>query len=458
MKNQLPILDAQRKNIGHWSFEHTPYDGFGTERSVRYGHIKVSDLKNGANFSKVEGGEVLNETSAANIFLHFPSAQGREMKPIMRAFADISGMMIDCRWPVLKVTQPQNSCAQVRLVPSAESFVPEGYLQALARAEIPIDVNAVITALQSRLTEEAEKCASKTNFCSKYGVTRILVVGSTSRLTYASKAPDFDLLIHTTTKQAGIRREDIRLFVDCLLSRLKGCRELLDYIRARGESSSSLQPNIRESFFGVRGKESFVSRHQLILNDANYNLFDITFGFLPQLIRYEMWVQHFFEGLERVLQDRIRNEIRLAKCLFGQISNVSGIIGGGLSGYVIEQFIIQGLNYRSHGEAVGSLANSLELIVEEATPPTSYLCFNKYKTKFPLWHPGWWETDVPFREAVNMWNVLGKGDSVLAERQWKLIKAAALVHNHVCKSNLYWDVSGVATAARKILEGDFAAH
>ncbi len=454
----LYILNSQNLLVGRWYFEVSPFDGFGALRNGRFGHVRVIWFKKGTDAVIFEGEQVFGGAVVKSVFLHYDQDDRKDVGLLASAFARASGLLVDPEWPLLRAGWPPASCACARLNPLVEPALPEGYLTALSQTQIDIDVKAAIAALETRLEQIAENSALESGFTAKYGVRRILTAGSTSRQTYLGNAVDFDLLIQTEAKQMQIARKDIRDLVDRLVSRVKGSTEFLNYVRYLGGGDEEVKSDsIRESFFGVRGKESFVARYQLILPDRNCHVFDITFGHLLQVVGYEIWIQRYFKRLGHSMGNRIRQEIRLAKSLLSQMDNLYGVGTTGFRGHIVEQFIIQGANYRWRGSQFGCLANSLELIVEEFDDAAGNGGFEYYKNKFPLWHPGWWESEAGLsddRPGVNLWNLLGQGDCAVAEQQWRRITALALSHADICNRNFDWTVSNVVSTARKILKED----
>jgi hypothetical protein len=185
-----------------------------------------------------------------------------------------------------------------------------------------------------------------------------------------------------------------------------------------------------------------------------HNVFDLTFGKLPQLVGYEFWLQRFLSGLAIQDRDEFRREVRLAKRLFSMMGDLYGTGTSGFRGNVVEQFIIQGRDYRCDGLEGGSLDNSLTLIAEELGSEFLALAFDEYKARFPLWHPGWWETGLgldPRKEGVNILDLIGGGDVVMAERLWGRLKAIAIAHQRYRHSNTEWNLESVVSAARDLL-------
>jgi hypothetical protein len=451
-KQYLPILDGNKAIVGHWRFDVEPVDGFGTRRATKFGHVKVSELHEAVDSTSVEGKTVFDQADVDAIFLHLGSDRERHLRVLADAFARASGTTVDGEWPLLAVAWPEGRRAAARLNAPVQPQLPSGYQTSREQTQIDLEAATAIAELQTLIEREAESCASETRFSTKYGVRHIIMVGSTSRKTYATSVVDFDLLIDCAIRQVDIAREDMKALVDRLVQRVTTSREYSRYVHCIAHELVGGSHALQESFFGVRGKESFVSRHAIESAGGSCNLLDITFGCLPQLIGYTTWIRRYLHSLQPARHEQVCGEIRLAKCL---LSGFGGLYGPGLDafrGHLVEQFIIQGLNYRC-GSSTASLANSLALIADEVGSAHGAVEFADYKDRFPLWHPGWWETTVGFSDAqpgVNLWNLLGRGGQAAAELQWRKLEALALAHVHICEHDLHWSVSEMVTAAKTI--------
>ncbi len=213
----------------------------------------------------------------------------------------------------------------------------------------------------------------------------------------------------------------------------------------------SLPASIELRSFGIRGKRSLVGRYDAVLPGAPAErvlLLDITFGKLPQLIGYEIWIQRFLTALPPELGARVRAEMRLAKSVLRRFPDLYGSSRGGLRGHCIEQLVIQGANYRSSGYMVGTFDNALRLIFEEgrAAPAAEAAPFETFKRRFPLWHPGWWETEAglePYARNVDLWDFLGDGEPRAAEQRWRQLFALARTHVRLAQGDADWTVERV---------------
>ncbi|CAN0508189.1 unnamed protein product, partial [Phaeothamnion confervicola] len=150
---------------------------------------------------------------------------------------------------------------------------------------------------------------------------------------------------------------------------------------------------------------------------------DITFGKLPHLVGYEIWMQRTFGRLGQLAADRLRTEIRLAKRALKQVGMIYGSANRGLRAHAVEQLVIQSHNYRASGGLVGTFENSMRLIAEEgrSRSDSNAVPFETFSKAFPLWHPGWWESAaglVPFEHNVDLWNFLGDGEPIAAAERW----------------------------------------
>ena len=452
------LIGPNRQPSGWWQLAIGSVDGFGTQRAGQFGFLTFPKLRTRAKHVQLQGANPTCCSELKNIFVCLPRFPDLHANDLLSACAESFNLVVDSEWPLFASSRKPKPLADARLNPRDCPPRPAGYDIYLEGTEIDKGAAQKIAALQARLELEAADCVAKDGFKEKYEVRRIMTVGSTSRQTYANIFADFDLVIETRTAQDGISRSDLRRVVDELIFRISVTPEFTAYCDLIQRTVPlSPRPAIYESFFGVRGTQSFVSRHELAFGAKRHNLFDVTFGNLPQLIGYESWIQRYLRELGSSGSKQIQREVRLAKRLLSKMGGLYELGTPGFRGNVVEQFVIQGRDYRGCGTEIGSLANSLTLIAEEVGPDLRNLTFDEYKAKFPLWHPGWWETELGFaqdQQGVNILNLFGGGDAERAERQWTLLKALALSHQRCCHSKIEWTLETIVSDAHKLL----AAH
>jgi hypothetical protein len=451
------IIDGMGKQIGAWSLERRFLDGFETKRASPRGFIHLYDVSSISDGLIFEGLADYDLSEMSEYFLYLPSLSSNDRQKFADFCASQIGGVVQANWPIVTGGERRSSTLPARLFREGKPIgTITGYEGALLATDIAHEFAEIISGLQSRIEHEAAACALESGFSQKYGMRRILTVGSTSRNTYFDILVDFDLVIETEIPQAKIAREDIERTVKQIVARVVSTTEFASYCGMIGQSSRQNIPfALRQSFFGVRGKDSFVSRHEIQFDGNRHNLIDFTIGRLPQLIGYEVWIQRFLGGLSSKQRIRVTREIRLAKKLLTAMGELYGVGIPGFRGNVVEQLIIQGWDYRSgDGSGSGSLDNSLKLIFEESEGSMEGMPFAEFKTKFPLWHPGWWESEVGFSrlgQGVNILDLLGGGKPELAEQQWKRVNALATSHSEICRSNLDWSVSEVVGRAKELL-------
>lgn len=224
------------------------------------------------------------------------------------------------------------------------------------------------------------------------------------------------------------------------------------------------RPSIQLESFGARGPQSLVARYDLVWPGSSsigrYGFLDVTFGKLPQIIGYEISIRRIFENLGSFWAERLRAEIRIAKSILRSLGDVYGSANRGLRAHVVEQWIIQSFGYRSSGVPVGTLDNALRLIVEEsaaAIPKASIpqQSFEAFKERFPLWHLGWWETEMglqPGARNVNLWDLLGDGNASQAEQKWRKLVALGLAFDRKKSAGETWKIEDLVESAKSGLE------
>lgn len=447
------------KEAGHWSFEPRLVDGFGTERALPRGFLQVLDVSSISSAAEVRGLAARDVAGIFECFLQSASLGRDEVIRMAERCAASFGGIVQEQWPLV-VSERSRHPVRVALS-KGPARDPDGYGHELEATDIAREVAETIADLQCRIEQEARVSAAETGFALKYDVRRIMTVGSTSRGTYSGHLVDFDLVLDTGSPQAAIPRDDIETTIQDMVKRVTASSEYAAYGQVIGLPGTGQRPcELTRSFFGVRGRESFVSRHGVALGHGHHNLLDVTIGRLPQLVGYEIWIQRFLRGLSEAAKAGLRREIRLAKKLLDSMGSLYGVGIHGFRGNVVEQLVIQSWNYRCvDGSRLGSLRNALDLIGEECGHLSEGMQFAEFKTKFPLWHPGWWEADVGFSASgpgVNVLDLLGGGNSALAEQQWTRVKALARSHAEITDSGTCWSIAKVAGRARELV--DSAGH
>jgi predicted nucleotidyltransferase len=451
-----PIKNARGEQVGLWSFDVRLQDGFGAERASRRGFITVCHISNHLDELKFEGLADCQAVGISEYFLGLPPLPPDEKLKLASLYARSLGGVVQANWPVVTGGVRQSSTLPTRLVRGRAVPIAPGYENALAETDVACGTAVTIAQLQSRIEQEARACVVHNDFSRKYGVRRILTVGSTARGTYADAEVDFDLVIETEVRQNQIARNDIQKMIEDINTRIISSAEYASYCDViRQPRGGNIPLPLHQSFFGVRGKESFVSRHQIQLGENRHHLVDFTIGNLPQLVGYELWIQRFLGRMRNTERIRICREIRLAKRLLMAMGGLYGVGVPAFRGNVVEQLVIQGWDYRC-GDArdFGSLDNWLRLIAEETRGSMDHMQFAEFKSRFPLWHPGWWEPEVgfsPSQKGVNVLDLLGGGDLMLAEQQWRRVKALAISHSQICQRCSDWTISEVVKGARKML-------
>jgi hypothetical protein len=288
----------------------------------------------------------------------------------------------------------------------------------------------LIRELQARI-EEIAAAVLAAGPGQTLGASRIMTVGSTSRGTFTSLPVDFDLVIATEREQDQIDHRVASAVCRSIASEVARAAQLRTYWQAIPTRTAPLkepEPEVALEWFGVRGRQSLVGRLELQWSDASARkslpFIDITFGRIPQLIGYEMWIRRYFGLLGTANADRLRHEIRLAKTVLKRWGRVYGSANRGLRGHAVEQLVIQSHRYRASGHAFGTFGNAMRLIAEEATGSvsTDLASFDRYRRAFPLWHPGWWETEAgfaPLGHNVDLWAFLGDSDPQAAAERWR---------------------------------------
>ena len=390
-------------------------------------------------------GRTIAKVDQNEIYVRWPRQREVELKRVLLALED-AGFRREDSWPVLPHPRAKADELILRVSrphPMHPPPVAPAYSVEWPRCAVAEDHHRLIAGLQLEIESTAGHAILSSTFDAQYRVRRIMTVGSTSRGTYAAFPVDFDLVIHTERERASIEHADAKLACEKLVERVAQSSAFESYWRAIGLSVGRPnlgRPSVELQSLGARGPQSLVARYNLVWRNTAMEdrvaFLDVTFGKLPQLIGYEIWFRRFLKNLGPLWAERVRNEIRTAKIILKQLGDVYGSANHGLRAHAAEQWIIQSFSYRASGIPVGTLDNALRLIVEEgatAIPGEAItpLRFEEYKTRFPLWHPGWWESELFLgddRRNVNLWDLLGDGDSGATQQKWQKLVALGLAY------------------------------
>ena len=414
-------------------------------------------------------GRAIVEADLNEIYIRWPRQREAELEHVLLALEE-ARFCRESTWPVLPYPNAKEDELTLRVSRPQPASGPSFALACAAerpRCAVAEDHCRLVASLQSEIEGAAADAILGSAFDAHYCVRRIMTVGSTSRGTYAAFPVDFDLVIHTERERKSIEHADAKLACEKLVERVTQSEAFESYGQAIGLSVSrqSLgRPCVELQSLGARGPQSLVARYDLdwrnSLREDRFAFLDVTFGKLPQLIGYEIWFRRFLEHLGPLWAERLRSEIRIAKTILKRLGEVYGSANHGLRAHAAEQWIIQSFSYRAPGIPVGTLDNALRLIAEEgaaANPGEAIapLRFEEYKTRFPLWHPGWWESELACyngRRYTNLWDLLGDGDLDAAEHKWQRLVALGLAYVRGEKRPEAWDIEGLARAAEMMLQ------
>lgn len=434
---QFQLLDERGESAGHCTLETLNIDGFGTPHTTENVFASI-DVRRPPRHSPELAAKI---AGASEVYL-------RSASPDMcEHFAAAAGRALDAYWPMFEAMRGRQ-IAQARLAPLAAEYQPT-YLQALEATEPEPELSAQIESLNAAILGIVEEVAWSADFARRWGVLRVMNAGSTSRGTYLGKLVDFDPVVETAIPAGQLDPQEIQSAAESIARRIEHHAAFAAYLRLIGLAPSSL----KLASAGIRGKESFVARFEIEAGGASHNLLDITFGRLPQLTGYEIWFQRFLNGLAPGARTRLRREIRLAKKIIRANPGLYGSAQGGFRAHLIEQWIIQSANYRAGGF---TLDNALRLLAEEAAEFADGKIslrrdFAEYKTAFPVWHPGWWETETglsPAGAGVNLFDLLGNGDAVSAGKtKWPIFAALGPAHVSLIEQD-GWAVQALVDATQ----------
>lgn len=413
-------------------------------------------------------GRQLVALGANEIYVKWPRWREAELDFVLEALRG-AGFQREILWPVLAFPSACGDDLMLRASKQDSARThpfDRGGAAGQQRCMVTDHHRNLIASLQSEIEAAAEDTVVGSAFDERYGVARIMTVGSTSRGTYSAFPPDFDLVIHTERERTSIETADARCACERLIERLVLSSAFKRFGCAIAEwagTPRAVPPSVALESLGARGLQSLVGRYDLVWRDPaignRFGFLDVTFGKLPQLIGYEIWIRRFFEALGPSRAELLQAEIRLAKTLVKQLGHVYGSANRGLRPHAIEQLIIQSFSYRSSGILVGTLDNALRLLVEEGgtvKPDGRFEVrpFEEFKARFPLWHPGWWEGEEGFRAGarnVNLWDLLGDGAAETAAPKWLKLFALGLAYDRSVKGGEPMYINGLAQAANAML-------
>ncbi|MEQ1714671.1 MAG: hypothetical protein ABL907_01580 [Hyphomicrobium sp.] len=407
---------------------------------------------------------LLDAVRGREAFLTAESANTCLLDLVCRSITETQLWNVD-PWPVFPFDLAESGNLVRRISRSITGAAAGSAFDASADANrqallLPEQSRRVVDELQRSLEEIAAGIAGSA-FGSKYGVERILMVGSTSRCTYTNLPVDLDLAVLTRCDRADIAAADAQAVSDDIAGRLAQSAEFAAYSKLFHKGDPDVAISIEFGGIAVRGRQSLVARYHLVTRLAGTlekSLFlDITYGRMPHTLGYEIWIRRYFNSLAPEWSERVRAEIRLAKSVLKQIKTLYGSAQRGLRAHAVEQMVIQSFNYRASGLPIGTFDNAMQLLLEEIgdlEDPDLRRAYEDYKGRFPLWHVGWWETEVGLdRHAgnFNFWDFLGDGDPDAAAERWKTLIQLARRYDEYRSSGSPWTVEDLT---RRVLAAD----
>jgi hypothetical protein len=439
-------------------------DPFGTIRRQRCFEVRVEhstrDIGQQTNHS-MGLVALLDAVGGSEAFVTAEPANTHLLDLVCHSIAETELWNVE-QWPVFPFGVAASGTTVRRISRSNGAAAAGNKFDASAEANrqslrLPERAREVVQELQ-RALENIAAGISNSAFASKYGVERVLMVGSTSRGTYASLPVDLDLAVMTRCNRTDIAAEDAQAMSDEIARRLGRSAELAAYSRLLYESDQDATPiSIEFGDIAVRGHQSLVTRYDLVVEGAGIQkkslLLDITYGRMPHTLGYEIWIRRYLSSLAPEWAERLRAEIRLAKSVLKQTKTLYGSAQHGLRAHAVEQMIIQSFNYRASGLPIGTFDNAMLLLWEElgdldCSNPRSV--YEDYKRKFPLWHVGWWESEVGLDRnagSFNFWEFLGDGDPDAADERWATMARLARLYYEYKDSDLPWSLEGLARHA-----------
>ena len=344
--------------------------------------------------------------------------------------------------------------------PRGEGAFRDSYEHALLATE----ADPATAALFEHLKHEVEgivREAASGQFEQTYGTTMVMVVGSSLRATYAALPADIDVIVLTRAAHDQFDLEHLRGVLAGIARKVESSEAFLAYCRRAGLGSGEKTQRLELSFLGLRGTGSLVARFHVHWGEAREerSLFlDISFGQIPRAIGYGLGMSRYLDGLAEPHRLRLQREIRLVRRLFKATGGLYDSPERGLRAHTIEQWLIQARGYRSSGLQTGTLDNLLRFIAEEGVAGPGALDlmdFQEFKIRFPVWHPGVWETQVvpPGSSAVNLLDYLGDGDAVIAQEKWARLVRLARTYVGFHAQDRAWSLHELAAAGQTVEEG-----
>ena len=427
-----------------------------------------------AAFDATQLGRAAAAIDADEISIKWPRSREIQLRMVLTAL-ETAGFQREEFWPTVSFLGASKDELIVRTSRAAmDAAITGPFFRAYAEERRRCTVDgyrcALVASLQNEIKAIAARLMLGSSFDARYRIERIMNVGSTSRGTYASFPADFDLVVHTESERTNMEDSDVKNICSSLVECIAQSDAFERYWQAIPLLTSMPnpgRPSIQLESFGVRGPQSLVARYDLVWPDSRsigkYGFLDVTFGKLPQIIGYEISIRRIFENLGPFWAERLRAEIRIAKSILRSLGDVYGSANRGLRAHVVEQWIIQSFGYRSSGVPVGTLDNALRLIVEEsaAVIPGGSIpqqAFEAFKERFPLWHLGWWESEMGFEPGarnVNLWDLLGDGNASEAEQKWRKLVVLGLAFDRKKLAGETWKIEDLVESAKSELEPSY---
>lgn len=409
---------------------------------------------------------MLDAVDCNEVYVTWPRQRASELKAVLLRL-NAAGFEVERAWPTLPLLEPiaeeSTLFRLTRPMPPRPSRFEASYHAERRRLAPAPEEHALLASLQADIESIARQVVRDTGFDAAYGVLDVMNVGSTSRTTYTAFPADFDIVINTERERTLIEARAAQVVCERIVEGISRSGTFKNFLGAIEEKIMRPQAGcacIALESFGVRGPQSLVARYDLVTAGAavgkrKVGFLDVSFGKLPQLIGYETWIRRLFAGLGSRAAELLQSEIRLTKSLLKQLGGLYGSSVRGLRAHAVEQWIIQSLNYRASGFSVGTLDNALHLIVEEGHAGERHCDaesgpFQDYKTRFPLRHPGWWETEDTHsdRRLVNLWDLLGDGDMALAQSKWEVFVALASAFESLRAQDEAWDIQSLVRSIK----------
>ena len=306
---------------------------------------------------------------------------------------------------------------------------------------------SIVISLKEAIEAEAVRTTAESILHKEYGVSCVMIGGSTCRGTSAALPVDFDLAVLTEREQKFIPHDVLHAACNELVTNISSMPPFARYCESVAALSGVVPDGakIELESLGLRGTASLVARYLLVMNGAEQTFrcgfLDVTCGRLPHLLGYEGWMSDHFDQLGPGWAGRLRTEIRLAKAVLAQVEGVYGSKGRGLRGHAVEQLVIQSRNYRPAGLPIGTFDNAMRLIVEEGGRRR----FCEFKLAFPLWRPGGHDHNG---QPVNLWHLLGDGEPRAAEDRWLKLIILATAYQRYASNNHAWSIKELADFVR----------